>query len=388
MKTSIFTFVTLMAAVMPAAAHDTDQFSVPVGQEMADLGPMLSERYTQVIRTGVERLNDRIDWALANKDKKVRPVVRRGGNRPSSNRVVKEEDPQAILAACYSPEGVAQAVYSAFGPAVDLIEGLEHELYTDKVKAKYPGKLTAYKAKSDWDSIYNKAYSPIDPRNISAIFHASTINMYGVYLGNDKIGHFTDMGHHYFKAYRGAIRDGKTEDEAMIKAVKLGTDGIFSERGLLGYLTAGSYSNADLVSNYAGCLFYRNLTEPVVLKGRLYESILVRDGDHWRLRDGIDDATLFERFISDHWNEALNPSLYEPMMRGTVRKLVEKRNSDLLEFYQDRYGDQNPADYFNRLAETLRTYYGDPYGHNGDPENLIHIGNTIPQHTDALTHAK
>jgi len=374
MKHRLLAVPLLLALAAPTLGHDTDQYSVPVGQEMADLGPMLSERFAGVLRKGVDKLNQRIRGIIERDLRSIDP-----GSRPPPGTIY---DPEGVLDRCHSPEGVAQAVWSSFGPAVDLIEGLEREVYTKKFKAQYPDTLTAYKAKSDWDSVYNKAYSPIDPRNISAIFHASTINMYGVYLGTDKLGHFADMGYHYFKTYHGAIRKGQSEEEAMLKAVRLGTHGIFSERGLLGYLTAGSYSNADLVSNYAGCLFYRNLTEPVVIKGRLYPPILERDGDYWKLGDDVDDATLFKRFISDHWNEALNPSLYEPLMRGTVRKLVEARNADLLEFYKDKYASHDPAEYFTQLAETLKTYYGNDYGHNGDPENLFHIGNTMPQDDD------
>lgn len=388
MKRCRTTLLLLLALTATAArAHDTDQFSVPAGQEMADLGPMLSARYAGVVRRAVDRLNGRIQWAMENQDRHYRSTTRTGGNRPSSRRVIREESPEQVLAQSYSPEGVAQAVWEEFGPAVEIIEGLERELYSDKVKAMFPGQLPAYKAKSNFDSIYNKAYSPIDPRNISAIFHASTIKVFGVYLGCDKIGHFTDMGFHYFRDYRSQVKNGSSSEEAMHTAVRLGTEGLFSERGLLGYLTAGSFSNADLVSNYAGCLMYRNLTEPVVLKGRLHEPILVRDGDFWKINDGFDDNTWFERFISDHWNEALNPSLYEPLMRGTVRKLVAERNATLLEFYKDKYGDNDPAEYFSRLAATLSTYYGDDYGHNGEPEHLIHIGNTMPER-EHVAHAE
>lgn len=375
----LFLAACLSAALTSVAkAHDTDQFSVPQGQEIADVGPMLSVRYTRDIRRAVDKLNDKIQWAIEHQDKAPRPV-RRPANRPGRRVSSRGPDPEAVLRRAQSPGGVADAVNSEFGSAVALIEDLERELHSNRIKRRFDGKLPAYKAKSDWNSIYNEAYSPIDPRNISAIFHASTINMYGTYLGTDKIGHFVDMGYHYYKTYHNQIEKGNTEQEAMAKAVEIGTDGIFSEKGLLGFLTAGSYSNADLISNYVGCLFYRNLTEPVMLEGQVYEPIVVRDGDFWKVRDDIDDEQLFARFISDHWNEALNPSLYEPLMRDTVRKAVQERNPSLLDWYKDRYGDQDPAEYFTDLARELSTYYGQDYGHGGDWERLIHIGNTIQQ---------
>ena len=44
MKSICIALLLLVACAAPASAHDTDQFSVPVGQEMADLGPMISRQ--------------------------------------------------------------------------------------------------------------------------------------------------------------------------------------------------------------------------------------------------------------------------------------------------------------------------------------------------------
>src|SRR5438094_401715 len=104
----------------------------------------------------------------------------------------------------------------------------------------------------------------------------------------------------------------------------LGTeDPVYSERGLLGLVTAGAYSNADLMGNYMGFCFYRNLTEPVMLKGETRPPLLVKEGHYWRLADHVrPDSDFFSWFISDHLNEALNPSLYRDDMKSRIRKAI------------------------------------------------------------------
>ncbi len=360
----------VIAILAPVAfAHDTDQFSLPVGQEFADVGDFLNQQTVDTLQKAVDELNRRMRDVLERDRHAIDP-----GSRPPPGVVY---DPEGVLERCHSKLGVARAVFDAFGPALTRIEGLEHDLYTPEMEARYPGQITGYNAKAHFNSIYNKAYFILDPRNVTTTIHSSSMKVYGVYLGTDKIGHFSDMGYHYYKIYMSALAKGDDEQQAMAEAVKLGTDGIISEKALLGVLTAGSYSNADLVSNYVGCLFYRNLTEPTVIKGVLCPPILKRDGEYWKLNDPTLEPHFFHRFISDHWNEALNPSLYEPLMRDTVRKLVEERNPDLLNWYKDLYGDQDPAIFFDRLAHELSTYYGEPYGHSGQFDQLIHIGNTI-----------
>lgn len=377
MSIRLFGMVVLLAAA-PALAHETDQFAIPVGQEMAEMGPYLSNRVADIVEKAVNGLNAQIHHALDRKESGSKGgVQRRGGNRPGTRQVQREPDPEVILARAHSPKGVADAVYRSFGPALSVIESLQADVNSKAVKEKYPDQLTSYQAKTRFGSVYNKAYLPIDPRNIPALLHAPTFKTFGVYQGTDKLGHFSDIGWHYFNTYRDQIDKGATEEEAMAKAVKIGSKGIFSEGGLLGTVMVGSYSNADLVANYTGCLFYRNLTEPVIFKGRLYEPILVRDGEYWKFNDKLDRDTFFERCISDHLNEALNPSLYDPVMRGAVRRFVEEHNAELLAWYADKYGNNDPEKYFTQLVYILSTYYGADYGHSDKFEDLIHLGNTI-----------
>ena len=86
--------------------------------------------------------------------------------------------------------------------------------------------------------------------------------------GRERLNEYFWFCLNHVREYNKAIREGKTDDEAVRRAIRLGSHGlILSERGMLGYMTAGAYSNADLVANFMGMCFYRNLTGPVMLKG-------------------------------------------------------------------------------------------------------------------------
>ena len=65
----------------PARAHETDQFTVPLGRKTADLGPHMAQWAYDAIERGVEDANSRIEQAL------------KGGNEESAAR---SQTPEAI----------------------------------------------------------------------------------------------------------------------------------------------------------------------------------------------------------------------------------------------------------------------------------------------------
>ena len=154
-------------------------------------------------------------------------------------------------------------------------------------------------------------------------------------------------------------------------------DGLLSEEALFGTLSTGVYSNADLAVNHIGFKFFLNLTEEVVLNGRAQEPLVVRCGVFWRInRQVYLRSGWFAGFVSDHWNEALNPSRYEPLLRAGVRRALQTRAREIVQFYTRKDGRPEDPDYYDDLARELATYHGEPYGHSGRFEDLMTIGNT------------
>ena len=193
-------------------------------------------------------------------------------------------------------------------------------------------------------------------------------------MGTDKFGHFASIGTAYYWRYAVAVQYGKTEAEATALAVQFGTAGKWSEADLMGLTTTGDYANADLAANYAGLLFFRNLTEPVAVAGAVRQPMVVRDGPYWRLAPHVrPDGQFLAPFISDHWNEALNPGWFMESMRPALREAVGQRADRVRRFYAAADGDTPEAFRDRRLA--LRTYWGADYGHRGDDRDLVTIDN-------------
>jgi hypothetical protein len=225
-------------------------------------------------------------------------------------------------------------------------------------------------------NIYEHAFTPFDYRVFSRWFFASTIKVYGVYFGTDKIGHFTDMGIAYYCTWQQARANGATEEQAMAAAVRLGTQGPGSEDGWLGLMANGDYANGDLAANYLGFLFYRNIAEPTFVKGTLRAPMVVRDGVYWRIADHIRrDSDFFAIFVSEHLDEALNPGFFDESMRPGLREAVKDRAQAILWRYRDEHGSIRSRQYFQRKIAELSTYWGADYGHRGTPSDLVSIPN-------------
>jgi hypothetical protein len=331
-------------------AHETDQFTVPPGRTFADLGEFFDDWAYRAIERGVCLTNDSIREA------------------------VNQRRPPEVLAELQSPAHVTMAIRSQWPWSVTEIEAFEKFLASSPMRARYPGKVVAYGDR--FNGMYEKAFFPLDIRGLAHIlFFSSTIKVDGTYLGTDKLGHFTDVGISYYFEYRKAMDAGLDGPEAVARAVRLGTDGLNSESGMLGTLGNADYSNGDLAANFAGFLFYRDLTESTPLKGRLYPPMLLRDGAFWRIADDVrPNSGFFARFISDHLDEALNPGFFDAYLRPALRNAVRAKTALVLNHYCDSVGNARQREWFDSKLRELNTYWGVDYGHRGTYDELVSIG--------------
>lgn len=349
----VLALVAAIAMLLPAAlATETDQYTVPSGKRFADLGPHFTRQVYDNLVLTTEFLNARIDDAL-------------------------KRDPSGELAVrWYDPAEVAAATRRRFPQAQLLIEGLEGDLYRAKWRKSHPGQVIAHR---ELQSIYS-GRSLLDARQFFTWHFSSTIRVGEVYLGTDKIGHFFDKGailagHYYKERARGMSVE---EAEASVVELGSGSHPIFSEATLLGWWSSGVYSNADLACDYLGHLFYRNVTEPLMVGGELREPMLVRDGQHWRLNDHVrPDSDFFTVFIDERFDEALNPNLYRPGLREHVLKGLPARREALLAWYADENGAWRSSEWFRAKGRELATYYGRDYGHCGRFGDLVNLGDEL-----------
>jgi hypothetical protein len=343
-------FLLMLTTAAGAFAHETDQFTTPPGRNFADLGDYLNRWAYDAIERGRDAANGAIRDAL------------------------DRREPANVIAELQSPSRLTLAVRGQWPWSVTQIEAFEDVLASPQMRRRYPGRVVAYRERVG--GMYHLAFFPLDPRGWSHLaFFSSTIKVYGVYMGTDKLGHFTDEGINYYYTWLGAKQTGASEREAVAAAVRTGSEGFMSESGMLGMTGNADYSNADLAANFAGFLLYRNLTEPMMLKGRLEPAMLVREGDHWKIADDVrPDSGFFARFISDHLDEALNPGFFDPYIRPALRRNVAGRSAQILLHYADESGNPRPREWFDAKLEELSTYDGIDYGHLGRYEELVSVG--------------
>ena len=123
-----------------AAAHETDQFTVPVGHEFADLGDYFNELMYDTIDAALSRTNERIRRAIQ-------------ANRSSSD-----------ISRLQSGDTLAAAVFREFDSAYVLIENLERLTKSKAMARKYPGQLIGYE--TQLHNIYQHVHFPLDPRQV------------------------------------------------------------------------------------------------------------------------------------------------------------------------------------------------------------------------------
>jgi len=143
----------------------------------------------------------------------------------------------------------------------------------------------------------------------------ATLRINNVLVGADKIGHFLSQGRKFYRRWL------KSHDE-----IQAAAHSAYTERAIFGQMMTGSYSNADLVANYEGYLFYRSLFEDNVIAGK--PAILEWKQDHWVMQRPFDWAD----HVNDYWDEALNINHYDKLLYPRIK-------ARLLTLCDDYYSD-------------------------------------------------
>ncbi len=345
--------LTCLALPLCAFADETDNFYLPLDPEFADVGDFLEALHTQAVEEAVRMVNSRIERALNIKDPAKRAKA---------------------LAPWHAPEPLAEAVVGQFGSRITETMRIERSFQGKWARRRYADKTVIH---TDI-SMNLRGHAALDPRALLMFFQAGTVKAFGAYFGTDKLLHFHQVGYDYYTRYRSLLGSGLSPQAAREALLKYFRDDAFLAEGNgFGSITTGVFSNADLAANNAGLQFFLNLTEPVTFLGQNREPLVVRCGVFWRVNDHVRPGSgWFGGFVSDHWNEALNPNLYDSSMRPHIQKILQERASQIVEFYIGR--DHRPSDpaYFDNLARTLSTQAGEAYGHSGHFEQLMTIGNT------------
>ncbi len=334
-------------------AHESDQYTLPVGREFADLSVHFSRLVYEAIADAVEETNESIADTLSN----------------------GEATPETV--ALQSPDVIAGNVWEQLFATFPTNESLDASLSRPEFRDLYPGLVTAYRAEQ---FIYDHPGLLVDITKLVRIgFRASTVMVDGTSFGTDKIIHFINLGRIYHNYYLDALNQEWGDERILAETVPVSVNSnpFLSENGLLGMVTTGVRSNGDLAANYAGFKFYRNLTEAVTMGKRRLPPMLVLVGHFWRIDEQVSPySDFFTRFITPHWNEALNPNAYAAWTDTWVRKSMQARCPDLLDWYRDPQGNIRDREAFVRLSRELSSWYGEDYGYESEGEETVSIATT------------
>ena len=166
---------------LTVAAHETDQYTLPVGREFADLGPHFSRVVYAAIVEAVDGTNAAIKRSL-----------RRAGRHETSR--------------LQSAEVISGEVWLQLFAAFPVNESLDGGLDSQRMHAHYPGLITVYRPEQ---SIYEDPLLMLDVTKLVRTFaRACTVNVNGTLFGTDKIIHFINLGHIYHSSYLGARKQG------------------------------------------------------------------------------------------------------------------------------------------------------------------------------------
>lgn len=250
---------------MPALAAETDQFYAS-SAVIRDSSVEMNGFFHQKIEVALDKVNEE--------------------KNPVTCRIAAKEVLQQVLGEVDLKEWIKNKSFSkisSFTQKSPLIERFPEESVEEK----------DYRA----HSIYRNRPFPV---NVVGV--ARTLNLGGIYIGTDKLGHFSIVGKTYYKNFLKGLEEGMSLDEAQAFAIKKGYK---EEIALLGYAVGGTFSYADLEANYQGLKFGREMCEGENPYLVFVDNKWVHNPEH-----------LFDirKYVTPKFDEAYNVSFWSPRM--------------------------------------------------------------------------
>ncbi len=314
---------------------------------LADIGDIVSAHVEDAIRQAIEKLNSQIrnhEACLVDASRHL------SGCRSAENE-------RRRLAYLRSNDAAAKETYELLGAGTLLTAAIGKWIRG----YDFGSTPTIYKTKYR-ESIYT--VEPIDYLTLSP-----TVNLYGVQFGTDKLEHIFQQGFRYYRIYRSATARSETPDAATRKAIRWGQ---FTEKTYFGSMVSGVFSNGDLFANYAGMKFYQGLANPITIGYSVRPAIVIQNNGMWEFNPDADlRRDLMRPFISQHLNEALNPSIYAFTIYGSVRRKVA---TEACPQWISTFAELSKVD-ADAVTNSLTLWNGEDYGH-AIARRMVTIGGT------------
>ena len=338
--------VLLLSNSIVCFGFETDQYNLPP-VPLADIGDEVSDYALATLREVVAKINAEI----ANRQACVE------GTQVEKKLCGRTDEDKKRLDYLLSDDAVAREFYKTLGDGNFPFTKIGNWMN----KHEFRGQPSRYKTS------YRKSIFVLLPTNYLTL--SPTVNMYGAQFGVDKIEHIFQQGYTYYRIYEDAVAKGSKPEDAIKKAVKWGRT---SERTFFGSLVSGVFSNADLYANYAGMRFYQSLFNSSKIGDTTKPSVLILKGGVWTINENTDlQQTFIKPFITEHLNEALNPSIFSFNLRFSIRRIIKKQACP-------EWSKAFPAMTKESLETTtsaLKLWNGEDYGFT-ESRKFITIANT------------
>lgn len=210
---------------------------------------------------------------------------------------------------------------------------------------------TLHKFKPDWDVALEKSIFriPVNSPRMEEMEKSSLsiqldeiINIGGIYIGIDKLSHFTGSGYLYYQSYLVFKENPKVHAEEM--AVWFG---ILGEKSIIGRVASGVFSYADLEANYKGMTLGRNMCEG-------QEPYLESTPQGWVVTRSFD----IREYVNPLWDESFNPSFYYDGFNLTLMP----KNTPVLNNLPD-YCPQLSTEFVIQLFQFYDSYHYESFSH-------------------------
>lgn len=342
---SILFCFSILVAPLGVSAFETDQYNLPP-VPLADIGDEVSEYVEENLLAAIRNVNREIAICQACIDANSKP----------SKGCGTAGDELRKLAYLRSNDALADELAGLLAGGRLMTTRFGKWIHAHKFRGQPDRFKTSYS-----QSIF--VLNPADYWTLSP-----TVRLYGVELGIDKLEHFFQQGHQYYKIAQKAVTNGSPLESAEKNAVEWGQK---TERTYYGLLSSGVYSNADLVANYAGMRFYEGLSKTISIGNQGRVPLAVIERGLWKRSPQYSIKNVLKPFISDHMNEAMNPSSFRLTLVRSVRRAVKKHDCpDWLRAFPDL----TASDFDNR-SKALETWNGEDYGFT-DRSRTVEIGET------------
>jgi hypothetical protein len=176
---------------------------------------------------------------------------------------------------------------------------------------------------------------------------ARTINVGGIYVGTDKLGHFALLGRNYYRRFQDELKKNKNNELAAEKETVFG--GITTEVAVLGYKLGGVLSYGDLEANFQGFTFARSLCEGS-------NPYLIKSNNEWQRTNRQFN---FNEYFSPKMDESFKPAFWTPRVWKNIKDDIRKSYCEVKNnpLYQARISKYPARLSSNRNDDYIKEYF-------------------------------